>query len=304
MSFAEQEKVLFDLIFNPSLRQQFCQNGLNALTNYQLTQDEREDFADIKPEALALDAKMRTNLILSRFCRELPLSFAIASSIDNGKKILEALVDTTTMTTAANERTTVFASRLRDQLANCIFSSTEEYTMVMAVVETELGMVWTANSLKENTLKGKLPVCDTTMREHCLDKPVQIAEYVTVSIIPQSYTQLKSALCPYPLDELWKHLSDQPLSARQRSIALQNQDPRLLVVRAQIQRMSYCAPEITHHTIELSEGFAPLLQHLNGKNTINELLQQFGQAGAPEPLLKSVRNGFLQLWKSGMLAAV
>ncbi len=165
-------------------------------------------------------------------------------------------------------------------------------------------MAVTANNLKAAVLNGFMPKDNIDIPEGCLDKPAKIADFVSVTVIPQSYAQLKSSLCPCGVDELWKHLNNHPLSVQQRSSALQNLDPRLLVVRAHLHRYSQCVPEIKHQTVELSEGFAALLHHLDGNNSINEVLTQFQQAGAPEQMIHAVRNGFLQLWKSGMLALV
>ncbi|NOQ36978.1 MAG: hypothetical protein GQ569_13995 [Methylococcaceae bacterium] len=304
MSFAEQERALFDLIFDHPLREQFCDIGLNALISYQLSDEEREDFSTIRPEALALDAQIRINLILSRFCRELPLSFGMVSSLKNGKAMLQALVDTQTMTSSAEERVPIFATRLREKLVSYPFPSIPEHQLAMAITEAELSMASTAKQLKAAVLKGFVPKSNLEIPEDCLDKPAKIADYVSVSVIPQSYSHLKTVLCPYALDELWKHLSHNPLSASQRREALQNQEPRLLIARAHIHRMSQCAPEVKHHTVELSDGFAALLHHLDGNNSINEVLEQFQQAGAPEQMIQGVRNGFLQLWKSEMLTLV
>lgn len=304
MSFAEQERALFDLIFEQPLRERFCENGLSALADYDLTETECADFDTIRPEALSLDAKMRINLILARFCRELPLSFGLVSSINNGRELLESLVDSRTMKTPPHERVNLFASRLRDSLSSGGFFPAQEQMLVMALIETELGMAWTASSLKAALLSGNGPAEGEISADEVQDSPVCLAEYVSASVIPAPYAKLRKMLCPCELDQLWKHLCDNPLSSAQCSMALQHNDPRLLLMRADIRQMSHCSPETKHVTVELSEGFAPLLQHLDGSNSINSLLLQFGQAGAPEALLQSVRNGFLQLLKSGMLMEV
>lgn len=82
---------------------------------------------------------------------------------------------------------------------------------------------------------------------------------------------------------------------------LQHQDPHLLVARASLVHASACEPAVEHQTLELSEGFAHLFQHINGQNSVEQLLTAFKQAGAPEPLLQSVKAGFRQLLDKHML---
>ena len=76
-----------------------------------------------------------------------------------------------------------------------------------------------------------------------------------------------------------------------------------MVSRAQIDHMSMCEPTVRHQTTELSEGFAPLFQHINGTNSINTILLQLKQAGASDNILDGVKRGFYQLLETGMLLA-
>ena len=84
MSFAEQERALFDLLFDTALRERFIKNDSIALTEYQLTTEELADFAVINPHGLALDANVRVDLILGQWCRTLPLTFSLLSSLKGG----------------------------------------------------------------------------------------------------------------------------------------------------------------------------------------------------------------------------
>ena len=54
MSFAEQERALFDLLFDTALRERFIKNDSIALTEYQLTTEELADFAVIKPTCVLI----------------------------------------------------------------------------------------------------------------------------------------------------------------------------------------------------------------------------------------------------------
>jgi hypothetical protein len=79
-------------------------------------------------------------------------------------------------------------------------------------------------------------------------------------------------------------------------------DPRVLVARAVVTQDSRCEPMADHRTVELSEGFASLLGHVDGTLSVAAMLQQLRQAGADEGLLGSVQEGFRQLGQQGMLS--
>ena len=66
MSFQEQERALFDLLFDRSLRENFCKNSIVAFSEYALDDHELDDFKEIRPDAIELDASMRTYLILTQ----------------------------------------------------------------------------------------------------------------------------------------------------------------------------------------------------------------------------------------------
>lgn len=300
MSFVEQERALFDLLFDRHLREQFCANGTKALSKYRLNESERADFDTVRPDALMLDATMRTSLILSRLCRELPLTFALASSLQEGKIMLQSLIDGKTMRTAPEERVVLFATRLREGFAGADFNSVEERAIAIALLDTESNMAWTAAKLKRSVMQGEKPPAKPEEIPQWANETVKLADYVSASIIPSPYLELKQTLCPRPNNELWSYLSRRPLSASQRFAVLKNRDPRLFVARARITHMSYCSPSTGHTTVELAEGFSPLFQHLDGNSSINQILHQLQQAGAPEHILQGVYKGFEQLWKSGM----
>ncbi len=300
MSFAEQERALFDLIFNHDLRDAFAAQGIAALSAYDLTAPEQADFGAIRPAALDLDAHMRINLLLGRFCRELPLSFGIASSLSGGFDMLRLLVNSKTMRVAPEQRLVVFAERLRDAFHSLPFANAEERGIAIAIVDTERSMASMAALLKQNVIDGNIPTA-ADKPDNWEDLPVKFAPYLCANQLPRCYTDLKNLLCPNALDSLWQYLKQHPISPTQRSDILRNSDPRILVARAYISQYSQCAPATSHYTVELAEGFAPLFQHINGHNSIAAILSGFAQAGAPAQMLDGVRSGFAQLWQSGML---
>jgi hypothetical protein len=306
LSIQEQERALFDLLFDQSLRDNFCKNSATAFSEYELDDHELNDFKEIRPDAIEVDASMRAYLILTQICRQFPVSFSLVSSLQNGVKLLQGLINLQTMRCHSTERATVFASQLREQLPTCKFDSDKELSMITAILEAELGMAWTSATLKQKVLEGEspsdnMPVNLKPENEDCLNRPIKLAAYVSVAIIPQSYIRLKERLCPCEDTALWAHLSKTHLSASLRIKILANEDPKLFITKAHVSTLSRCEPTVDHQTAELTEGFAPLFQHVNGSMSITQILDHLRQAGAPGEILQGVQAGFQQLLTSEMI---
>lgn len=306
MSFLEQERALFDLLFDQSLRENFCKNSTAAFAGYDLDDHELNDFKEIRPDAIELDASMRTYLILTQICRQFPVTFSVVSSLQNGVNILKDLINLQTMRCHPAERATAFGSQLREHLSaqktDTEFDSEKEQSIITAILEAELGMAWTGATLKRQILAGGVP--SESVVQSCtdwLDKAVKLAAYVSAAIIPQSYVKLKGTLCPCEDTALWAHLSKTPLSATLRKRILANEEPKLFITRAHVSTLSHCEPTVDHLTAELTEGFTPLFQHVNGSMSISQILKHLRQAGAPEEILSGVEAGFHQLLTNGML---
>ncbi len=305
MSFQEQERALFDLLFDSELRENFCKDATAALAAYELDAGERDDFAVIRPDALVLDAKMRRHILLTHICRVYPLSFAIVSSFTNGKAMLKKLVDTKTMRAPSLDRATVFGTRLRDELATHSFDTPAEQALVIAIVEVELAMALTGASLKREAMENGLsPDEPTPLAEDWQGRTIKLAAYVAAAIIPRPYAELRQAFCVVADTELWTHLGHTPLTKSTRKATLKTENPRLFVIRARIKHDSQCQATVSHQTAELSDGFAPLLQHANGSSSVGEILGQLKVAGAPDKILQGVQSGFKQLLEAGMLEVV
>jgi hypothetical protein len=302
VSFEEQERALFDLLFDNVLREKFCDNKISALANYELNPDELGDFSEIRPHALAMDAHMRSNLILSQLTRAYPITFSIVRSIKGDTDILTRLVDAQTMRSSSIERATIFGSRLRESLANAEFDSTKEQKMIIAIMEAELGMVMTSNAIKDAVIdKGVMPDGIAGLDQDWSIQPVKLAAYVSAAVIPLPYEKLKKSLCLVAEGELWRHLGHSPIPASRVSAILRQEDPRLFVARAQINRRSRCEPSVNYQTVELSEGFASLFGYINGSTSVDVLLVQLKQAGATDQILQGIKSGFLKLLETGML---
>ena len=302
MSFEQQERVMFDLLFDSELRDQFCVDQTKALSDYDLDEIEHNDFKTIRPDALQLDAAMRADLMLLHLCKSFPISFSITSSLTNGINELKQLIDTTTMRSLPIERATVFGNRLREEYASFSFASVQEQEKASSILEVELGMAWTSASLKHVVLKnGPLPDTNGEIGNDWLNKPTKLADYVSAAIIPQSYVQLKKSTCSVADDCLWRQLNKTPLSVSLRKRTLEIEDPRLLVTRATISRPSKCEPAVDFKTVELSEGFASLFQHVNGTMSVAQILAQLKQIGASKQILEGVQSAFKQLLDTRML---
>ena len=302
MSFAEQERALFDLLFDTPLREKFIKNPTSALTDYGLSKEELADFLVINPHGLALDAKVRVDLILGQWCRTFPLTFSLLSSLNGGLLLLRSLVDSHTMRRAPIERVVVFAQRLRQALIAKPAVALDELSLIVAILDAELGMATTSESLKKTILKGQYiepePILTT---DAWSSQPVTLTSYISAALIPLSYAVLKKALCPCLGAELWRYLNKTPLLSADRQRLWQQADARLLVAKAKVSTLSDSDPTIDHVTIELAEGFASLFEYVNGTMSVEQILQQLTQMGAPESLLQGIKSGFRQLSVAGMI---
>ena len=93
MSFAAQERLLLELLFDDTIRQRFIDNTDSFLADYQLEQHEINDFKTIRVEALQVDASMRRHLFLSHLSLSMPVTFSLLSSFENGIKLLKENVN-------------------------------------------------------------------------------------------------------------------------------------------------------------------------------------------------------------------
>jgi len=173
---------------------------------------------------------------------------------------------------------------------------------VSAILEAELGMVWTSASIKREVLEnGELYIESQPLAQDWSNRNIKLAPYVCAAIIPASFEKLKSRFCPDADCDLWRSLNKKPFAASQRQKILENDDPILFVARAHVSHMSRCEPTIAQKTVELSEGFASLFQHVNGTVSVDHILEQLKQIGAQDQMLDSIKATFQQLLESDML---
>ncbi|MCC2637359.1 MAG: hypothetical protein K0Q68_1078 [Moraxellaceae bacterium] len=302
MSFAAQEQVLLDLLFDRDRRAAFRRDPQAALAAYALEAGEIADFAVLRIEALEMDAAARVNFILAQYCRSYPLAFSLVSSLPEGLDLLRGLVDAGLIRTTPGDRVSTFGLRLRDRLQEAEGpASARERALLLSIVEAELGMASTAQLARAAALAGGLPETPAALPADWLRRPLQLAPLTSAAVLPRPYAALKEALCTTTGAGLWRHLGRHPLTAEARQAALAQPDLRLLVARAAVIRYSPCEPEVEHVTVELGEGFARLLPHVDGRNSVTSLLDQLRAAGAAEALVAGVLAAFRELGRQGMV---
>lgn len=301
MSYAAQEQALLDLLFDRARRAAFRADRRAALAGYDLSAQEAADFDTVRLEALEMDALARVNFILAQYCRSYPLAFSLVSSLPSGLDLLRGCVDAPLVRTPPNERAGTFGMRLRERLAQAPgFAGERERALVMSIVEAELGMACTAQLARAAALAGH-PAAPAPLPADWLQRPLGLAPLTSAAILPRPYADLKRELCPCTGAGLWRQLGREPLPAATRAAVLARTDLRLLVARAAIARASPCEPVAEHATVELGEGFARLLPHIDGRTSVMALLERLRGAGADEALLGGVLAAFRELARQGML---
>ena len=304
MSFQEQERALFDLLFDRELRRDFGQRSSDALDGYDLTELEKQDFASIRFDGLELDSKLRVDLILSQIGKVYPLTFALMSSLEDGAEMLEFLVDQQTVNTLPAERAQVYGERLKVYLESYPFEVHEEQAVFLSVLQTELGMAVTSATLKQSAVNEraeneKKPA--GVLASDWQSRPLQFSEHISATVIPRTYSGLQSSLLSCEVADAWHRVRRDPLNDTVLIPMVEEQDPRVLMVKAVLKTASHCDPKVEHITLELSEGFAPLLQHINGSHSVVDLMDQLKAVGANDDILASVKTGFEQMVEQGIV---
>ena len=300
MSLEAQEALLFDLLFDARTRARFAEGGVEALGRDDLDADARADFAAIRVDALELDARWRRSMVLSQLCVQYPLTFSVLSSSPAGFDVLGSLVDVRTMRTPAIERPVVFGQRLRDELAEDAVDLVQ--LGCQAILEAELGMCWTAASIRREMLDlGQAPRPPAELGDDWLHVPLRIPSFVSAAVLPISRRALRAELCPVPDRALYLHLVQAPTAVERVHELFARGEPSLLVARAEIDRRSQCDPTASHRVVEVSEGFGELLGHFNGDRSVADMLDGLQASGGTEEVLAGVRAGFEELVGAGML---
>lgn len=301
MSFIEQERAMRDLLFDAGLREQFSAQGVAALSAYQLSDEEQSDFLSIRIDALKIDAGMRVFMLLSQLAAEMPVSIVIMSAFEKGIEAVKAMVNIELIKTPTYERGALLGTEIRDWLADRAMPDQKLQSMLLAYVGAEIAVNWSRSGLQKAIMKQEYIAQDISeIPGDWKQKPIELVQYVSAVIVPRSYDGIKKMLCRAAGDQLWSHTSKNPLALEQLQTLLGDEDPRLLVSRAIATQQAVIDPGVGIQTIELSEGFASLMQYINGQYSTDFILQQLNAAGAPDQMLQGVEAGFLELLKTGM----
>ncbi len=302
MSLQEQERALFDLLFDRDLRVQFRENPTEALGGYTLNRAERADFDTIRVPALERDARMRVFMLLAQLCQELPVSFALASSVAGAGAQLRQLVDRELMDVPVALRAAEFGNRLMDWMQFDAEPPTDLQPQMLALIGAETAMARSAGSLRQlQSAAQESGPAPTALPAEWTTLPASIADHACAVIVPQSLSEVQRALCPVDTEDLWRHLDGHPVTEAQVRTALLSEEPRLLLVRHTLTHTQRCMPLLSRQQVEVSSGFAPLLRYLDGRNRIHDILEQLQQAGAPQSMVPAILQGFEQLVGAGIV---
>jgi hypothetical protein len=307
MSLEEAERALVDLLFDEAQRAAFFADRAAALAGYALDAEEQADFAALSQPGLELDATMRRDLMLARLSRSFPLSFSIGSALPGGLALLRRLVGPAYARAPRATRSARFGETLRAELAGLSFASDRERALALAFVDTEVAMAWAAARLREQALSGSPPApagrSAAPLAADWAARPLALAPHLCMAVLPRSRAALERELCPVELDQLWARLERVPLPAGRLAAALASEQPRLFMARAVLVRASRCEATVEQVTLELSDGFAPLLRALDGSRSADALLSRLAASSAPVATLEAVRAGLRTLLERGMLLA-
>ena len=300
MSFAEQERALFDLLFDAQLRAAFCREGPKALQNYVLDKKEQADFAAIRPDALVMDAAMRINLIMAHLGRDFPLSFSLLSSLENGPALLQKPLGPALIQTEPAQRPALYGQQLAAFVPQNAFADEQQYRAAMAIIAAETALCFSAARLRHALASGEQNPA-IGVAENWQEKALSLGDYVSAFILPRPYQTLRQKLCPASGTALWQHLKKSPLPAFMRDEILSVEESVFVLSQARVRTDSPTDPVIDYKTMALSRGYAPIFQYVNGSMSCKQILAHLQQAGAAEALLASVEHQLGELLQAGMI---
>lgn len=302
MSLQEQERALFDLLFDRELRARFGTEPNAVLSGYELDRAERADLAGVSHAALNTDAKMRVYMLLAQLCRELPLSFALASGLAGAGDAFRDLVDRELLDVPVALRAAEYGRRLMDWAGIELQGHGELQAQIIALMGAETAMARSGGALRQLGDTTTAPDSgDLDLPEDWIRLPGSIAAHTCAVIVPLPFDHALERLCPACPDDLWRTLDQQPVALAQVGQVLQAEEPRLLLARHFLQHAERCVPLLSRRRIEVSPGFAPLLRYLDGRNRIADILRQLEHSGATGDVLPAIRAGFEELCRAGII---
>lgn len=301
MSFAAQEQALFDLLFDEDFLEEFLQDKQGALELYGLSEDEIKDFDALRTDSVKLEAKMRKNMLLGQMVKHLPLSFALLSSFDNGFDVCRSIIRPYLVQMNGFHRLSVFANQLLLQIEDLKFFHQNDKVFVEKILNLESQMMLQAARLEDDSALDLIASLEPFSEEVARQK-LHWANNVSAHSLPMGFSYLKEMLCEnLSAGELWVKLQKEPMEIDARMELVLNMNNKLLVTKPFFQNESLTDREVSFKTIELIEGFEPLIQSINGRNSAKDLMQLYRAAGAEEQTIEQVEQGLKVLWENGLL---
>ena len=300
MSFSGQEQVVFELLFNQDLLDEYTEDPRNALSLYGLTKQEVDDFLPLRLDALKLEADIRKRMILSQITIQLPLTIALISSFDNGFSLLKRLLLPFIVKENAEQRAVLLADQLAFSLDELVFFNEQDKVFIETVILLEKTMAKQLVSFKTDKRRhndnGYVKKCSEQLQH---DKPLILEEHASVHLLPLSYWQLKEELCSVAPNALWRELQNNPLLVEQRVSlfsSISESTTKCLVTLPRLLINSPTDSVVDLNIIEMIDGFIPLLDKINGHRSLSVILESFEKVGASKAVIKQAQQGFQTLF--------
>jgi hypothetical protein len=301
MSFQTQEQALFDLLFDEDFLQEFIDDKQGALELYGLTAEEIADFAVIRTDSLKLESAMRKKMLLGQMVKHLPLSFALMSSFTNGLDICQSIIKPYLVQMNGYERLAVFIKQLLLHLEELNYIHENDRFFVEQVVKLEAAMMQQAEQRYKTSPQAESEAM-VSITKADFTKKIQWSAFTSAHSLPLAYSLLQEKLCQNLSGaDLWQKLQNEPLQIEDRMQLILNLQPKLLITKPVVSFSSETDSEISFKTVELIEGFEPLLKSINGRNSINDLLNLYKNAGADADTLEHIRQGICVLYENNLL---
>jgi hypothetical protein len=298
MSLQQQEQVMLALLFDESFRDAFCSNKTQALARFPLSDEEKNDFFCIKNAGLQFDAQLRIDLILSQLTRHFPLTFTLLSSFSGGMQHLKKIINVAYIQQKPADRAVYIARQIASFFSQCPFASQQDYDACTGIFHSEQQR---AILIRQLTVAETVPPLSAYMPLPLLwqQQKITLANYVSAVVLPMPYESLKAQLAIEPVCDLWQRMKEKPLTPSARQSMWQQADARVFISQAYVACHSSCERVIDFKTAEVSEGFAPLFNYINGEYTVDYILQQLALAGANTAMVKGIESSFKTLLENG-----
>ena len=293
---AEQERVLFKLLFNEGARAQWMANGSEWLMGQGLSADDVNDFATVEPKALQKEARFRRSMIIAELTKKMPLSAVAWSSIYGGQEEFFRLFDDTLCALGGYARCVEWA----DRLYNTLLSDTSVQGRVR-----QWGLA--CMSLERDRMKG-LNTCFQLCRDGewfelmhsnvSYTRPLHWYTGVSYGVLPVSEKTLMAECVP-STDSLWADF--QHKQPNHRVFDECTTEPVVNISRPQVNVVSRTDPMLGMQSIEVSIGFLEMFRGVDQGASLRDIEGSLIHAGADANTVKGILGTFAQLIEQGYI---